>query len=112
MTVGDAVRGNLVAGGVEVVHLAVVGPLVGHEEGGSDGAAVGVQSILKESLVEISVEIVDGIVKGQNYKLGCLVLAETSRDTAPTETGRERTVPFTGIRFGSSRIPLRLLSWI
>ena len=112
MTVGDAVRGNLVAGGVEVMHLAVVRPLVGHEEGGSDWAGVGVQSILKQSLVKISVEIVDGIVKGQNYKLRCLVLAETSGDSASTETGWERTIPFTGISFGSSRIPLRLLSWM
>ena len=96
---GDAVRGNLVAGGVEVVHLAVVGPLVGHEERGSDGAAVGVQSLPKQSVVEISVEIIDGVVKGQDNKLGSLVLAETSGDSASTETGRERTVPFTGISF-------------
>ena len=83
---GDAVRGNLVAGGVEVVHLAVVRPLVGHEEGGSDGAAVGVDSLLKQSLVEISVEIIDSVVKGKKNKLRCLVLAETSGDSSSTET--------------------------
>ncbi len=34
VAVGDGVRGNLVAVGVEVLHLGVVGPLVGHVEGG------------------------------------------------------------------------------
>ena len=84
---GDAVRGDLVAGGVEVVHLAVVGPLMRHEERGSDGAAIRVQSLPKQSVLEISVEIIDGVVKRQNNKLGSLVLAQTSGDSASTETG-------------------------
>ena len=63
MAVGHTVGGDLVAGGVELVDLAVVRPLVGHEEGGRDGAAVRVDSLPKQSVVEISVEIIDGIVK-------------------------------------------------
>ena len=91
----DAVGGNLVAGEVEVEHLAVVRPLVRHEESGSYGAAVGVDSLSKQSFVEIFVQIIDSIVKGKNDELRCLVLAETSRDSSSTETRRERAITLT-----------------
>ena len=66
--------------GVEVLHLRVVGPLVGHVEGGLDGAAVGVEPATEEVLIELLVQIVDGIVKGEQNKLGDLVGSVASRD--------------------------------
>ena len=93
MAVSDAVRGDLVSGPVQVLHLAVVRPLVRHEEGGRYGAAVGVNSLrIKKSFVEISVQIIDSIVEGKKNELRCLVLAETSRDSPSTETLGERTI--------------------
>ena len=108
MAVGHTVGGDLVAGGVELVDLAVVRPLVRHEERGSDGTAVRVDSPSKQSVVEISVEIIDSIVKGKKNKLRCLVLAQTPRDSSSTETGGKRTIPFTRTSFRCSRIPVRL----
>lgn len=48
---------HLLSGGVVVV-------FVGHEESGFDGAAVGVESVLEDELVQIHVVDVDGIVEG------------------------------------------------
>ena len=71
--VGDCVGGNLVAVGVQVLHLGVVRPLVGHVEGGLDGAAIGVEPPSKEILVELLVQVVDSIVEGKKNELGDLV---------------------------------------
>ena len=71
--VSDCVGSNLVTIGVEVLHLGIVRPLVGHIEGGLDGASVGVEPPPKEILVELLVQIVDGIVEGQEDELGDLV---------------------------------------
>lgn len=57
--------------GVQVLYLAVVGPLVRHVEGGRDGAPVRVDTAaLEQILVELFVQIVDGIVEGQQHNLG------------------------------------------
>lgn len=57
--------------GVEVLHLAVVGPLVGHVEGGRDRTAVGVDPALLEQIrVQLLVQIVHGVVEGQEDDLG------------------------------------------
>lgn len=70
----DRVRGNLVARGIEILNLAVVGPLVGHVERGRDGTAVRVLSSLLEQIgVETLVQVVHGIVEGQEYDLRYLL---------------------------------------
>ena len=76
--VGDGVGGHLVTISVEVLDLGVVCPLVGHVEGGLDGAAVGVVSLGEEILVELFIQIIDGIVEGEKDELGDLVRAVTS----------------------------------
>ena len=77
---GDRVGRDLVTVGVEVLHLGVVGPLVGHVEGGLDGAAVGVEPAAEEILIELLVQVVDGIVEGEQNKLGDLVGSVASGD--------------------------------
>lgn len=58
------------ARGIEILNLAVVGPLVGHVEGGRDGTAVGVlPSLLEQVGVETLVQVVHGIVEGQEDDL-------------------------------------------
>jgi hypothetical protein len=65
--------------GVQVLHLAIVGPFVRHVEGGGDGAAVGVDaSALKQRLVQTLVQVVDGIVEGQQHDLGDLLGGEAA----------------------------------
>lgn len=62
------------AGGVEILHLAVVCPLVGHVEGGRDGTAVRVLSSLLEQVgIQALVQVVHGIVEGQEYDLWYLL---------------------------------------
>lgn len=68
------VRGDLVARRVQVLHLAVIRPLVGHVEGGRDGAAVGVGAALLEQVrVEALVQVVDGVVEREQHDLGHLL---------------------------------------
>lgn len=67
-------RSNLVAGGVEILHLAVIGPLMGHVEGGRDGTAVRILSALLEQIgVQTLVQVIHGIVEGQKYDLRYLL---------------------------------------
>jgi hypothetical protein len=73
------VRGHFVSVGVQVLHLAVVGPFVRHVEGGGDGAAVGVDaSALKQRLVQALVQVVDGVVEGEQHDLRDLFGRESS----------------------------------
>lgn len=56
--------------GIEILNLAVVGPLVGHVEGGRDGTAVGILSSLLEQVgIETLVQVVHRIVEGQEDDL-------------------------------------------
>ena len=58
------------SGSVQILHLAVIGPLVRHVESGRNGAAVGIEvACFEEILVQILVEIIDRIVKGQQDHL-------------------------------------------
>ena len=75
---GDGVRSHLVTIGIEVLDLGIVCPLVRHVEGCLDRASVGVVTISKEILVELLVKVVDGIIEGQEDKLGDLVRTVTS----------------------------------
>lgn len=60
---------------VEVLHLAVVGPLVRNVECSSDRTTVGILAAGVEDVsVVVFVEIVDGVVEGQEYDLRNLVL--------------------------------------
>lgn len=62
------------AAGVEILDLAVVGPLVGDVEGGRDGAAVRVFAPLLEQVgVEALVQVVDRVVERQEYDLRYLL---------------------------------------
>ena len=55
---------------VEVLNLAVIGPFVGHVEGGRYGAAVGIDTLLlEEILVEFFVQIIDRVVECQQHDL-------------------------------------------
>ena len=66
----NGVRCHLVSVGVQVLHLAVIGPLVRHVERGRDRAAVRVDpSPLEQVLVQLLVQIVDGIVERQQHDL-------------------------------------------
>lgn len=58
---------------MQLLDGGVVGVLVGHEEGGLDGAAVGVDAAIEHHLVEIVVVVVDGVIKGDRNHLrhGC-----------------------------------------
>ena len=71
--VGHGVGRHLVSVSVEVLDLGVVSPLVGHVESGLNGAAVGVVATSKELLIERLVEIVDGIIEGEEDELRYLV---------------------------------------
>ncbi len=56
--------------GVNVLHVAVVSPLVTDVEGGRDGAAVGVVAVVAEDvLVQAFVEVADGVVERQHDDL-------------------------------------------
>jgi len=64
-TVSNGMGRNLMAVSIQVLHLAVVSPLVGDVEGGGNGAPVGVHATtLEQFLVELLVEVVDGVVEG------------------------------------------------
>lgn len=57
---------------VQLAHHAVVGEVVGHEEGGADGTAVGVSSAAiwrEEAEVELPVVPVDRVIKGDEDHL-------------------------------------------
>ena len=60
--------------------LRIVGPFVGHVEGGLDGTAVGVEPVVEQLVVEGLVQVVDGVVKGEEDKLGDLLRRVASRD--------------------------------
>ena len=75
---GDGVRGHLVTIGVQVLDLGIVCPLVGHVEGRLDRATVRIVSLREEILVKLLVQIVDGIIEGQEDKLGDLVRTVTA----------------------------------
>ena len=78
--VSDCVGSNLVTIGIEVLHLGVVRPLVGHVEGGLHGAAVRVVAVLEQIFVKLLVEIVDGVIEGEQDELRYLVGRKSSRD--------------------------------
>ena len=63
---------------VDILHVAVVSPLVRHVEGRLNRASVGVVTISKEILIELLVQVVDGVIEGQEDKLGDLVRTVTS----------------------------------
>jgi hypothetical protein len=68
-------------GGIEVLHLAVIGPLVRHVEGRADGAAVGVVAALLEQVgVQALVEVVDRVIEGQEDDLRYLLRQVFSYD--------------------------------
>ena len=58
---------------VKVLDLSIVGPLMGDVEGRLDREPVGVVSVCEEVLVELLVEIIDGVIEGQEDKLGNLI---------------------------------------
>lgn len=72
-------RGNLVAIGVHVLDLAVVGPFVGDVEGALDGAPVGVPPFVSEEIFEeLLIETVDGVVEGEEHELRNVLACVTS----------------------------------
>jgi len=80
----DGVRSNLMTISVQVLHLGIVCPLVGHIEGRFDWAAVRVETSSKEVLIEGLVEIIDSIIEGEHDKLGDLVGRVSARDILST----------------------------
>lgn len=70
----DRVGGNLMTGRVEILNLAVVGPLVGDVERGRDGATVRIfPPFLEQIGVQSLVQIVHGIVERQENDLRYLL---------------------------------------
>ena len=63
---------------IEVLDLGIVCPLVRHVEGRLDRASVGVVTLSEEILVELLIKVIDGIIEGQEDKLGDLVRTVTS----------------------------------
>lgn len=62
--------GNLMTTGIEILYLAVVGPLVGDVERGRDGTAVWIfSSFLEQVAVETLIQIVHRIVERQQNDL-------------------------------------------
>ena len=62
--------------------LSIVRPLVGHVEGGLDGAAIGVVAASEEVLVELLVQVVDGVIEGEEDELRDLVWRVAAGDVA------------------------------
>lgn len=74
MYLRDRVGGNLMTGRVEILNLAVVGPLVGDVERGRDGATVRIfPPFLEQIGVQALVQIVHGIVERQENDLRYLL---------------------------------------
>ena len=67
---------------VQVLDLGIVCPLMGNVEGRLDGAPIGVVTVSKEILVELLVQVIDGIIKGEKDKLGNLVRTVPSGDVS------------------------------
>lgn len=64
------VRCDFVTAGVERLHLRVIGPLMRDIEGAGDGAPVRVLATAVENvLVDVPVEVVDGVVEGEQHDL-------------------------------------------
>lgn len=60
--------------GVQVLDLTVICPLMRNVEGCGDGAAVGVgAAFLEQILVQALVQVVDGVVEGEQHDLGDLL---------------------------------------
>ena len=55
---------------------------MGHVEGGLDGAAVGVVAAAEEVLVELLVQVVDGVIEGEEDELRDLVWGVAAGDLA------------------------------
>lgn len=67
----DGVGRDLVPVSPQVLDLFVVGPLVREVVRGRDRTAVGVLPTLLEHLgVQLAVDVVDGVVEGQEHQLG------------------------------------------
>ena len=66
----DGVGGNLVPVCPQVLNLLVVGPLVRHVERGGDRTAIRVLAArLEHLLVQLTVNVVDGVVEGEEHQL-------------------------------------------
>lgn len=67
----NGVRRNFMALRIQILNLAVVRPFVGHIEGGAQRTPVWIDaSFLEQIGVELLVEVVDGIIEGQQHQLG------------------------------------------
>lgn len=56
---------------VQILHLTIVGPFVGHIESGAQRTTVGVDaSFLEQIVVQLLVEIVDRVIEGEQHQLG------------------------------------------
>ena len=63
-------------------HLSIVSPLVGHVESGLDGTSIGIESSSEEVFIELLVQIIDGIIEGEEDKLRNLIRRVTSGNVA------------------------------
>ena len=63
-------------------HLAIVRPLVADVERRLDWAAVGVVAVAEQILVKLLVEVVDGVVEGEEDELRDLVSRVAAGDVA------------------------------
>lgn len=64
------VRCHLVTGGIQILHLTVIGPFVGNIEGSGDWATVWIDAATLEQIaVQLFVQIVHGIVECEQHNL-------------------------------------------
>ena len=77
----DAVACNFVPVAVDILHVAVVSPLVRHVECGRDGAPVGVTADrVKDALVKLLVQVIEAVVEGEDDELRRLRSSEVAGD--------------------------------
>lgn len=80
------------AGRVEALHLTVVSPLVRHVEGAQYRAAVWIEPVSENLLIQVPIEIVDRIVEGDHHQLWYVGRLQSARNlTATTLTVRQLT---------------------
>lgn len=67
----NCVRCHFVSIGVKILHLTVISPFVRDVESGCYWAAIGVDaSLLKKIHIQLLIQIIYRIIKGQEYDLG------------------------------------------
>jgi len=101
VSVCHSVRCNLVTSSVQVVNLRVICPLVRDVERRLDRASVGIEPVPEQPCVEPEVDVIDGIVKGQQDKLRDLFFGQVAWYLCPAAVAF-RQLTNSGVALASS----------